>query len=218
MTKYIIGAVVVIILGAAGYLLYMKAQSQVAVTPPPPPTPALPVTHTYASSTFSVIYPDGYTVDENYKYEGVPNKPIPGVKFVIPGTMATGTNLSTDTGVTVESLPRAKSCTADIYFYDNVKAHDVTVGSRVWSMASSTGAGAGNFYEEQVYALKDSKPCLAVRYFIHSGNIGNYPEGAVTEFDHAALIADFDKIRDSLTLAGETTVPVGSTSTPGASQ
>jgi hypothetical protein len=73
-------------------------------------------------------------------------------------------------------------------------------GSVSYSLATTSGAGAGNFYEEWVFALASSSPCTAVRYFIHSGNIGNYPTGAVTEFDHAALIKDFDSIRRSLTL------------------
>src|ERR1043166_8626207 len=150
MLKYIIGLVVVVIIAVAGYMLWQRTQGAAPPPPPPPPPPpALSVTHTYASSTFTVVYPDGYTVDENYKYQGVPKKPIPGVKFIIPGTMATGTNLSLDSGVSVESLPRAAKCTADIYIYQNVKAHDVTVGSTVWSVASTSDAGAGNFYEEQ---------------------------------------------------------------------
>jgi hypothetical protein len=216
MTKYIIGVAVVIIIAAAGFMIWTQATSSKAKpAETPQPEPQLPVTHTYATSTFSAVYPDGYTVDESYAYEGVPKKPIAGVKFVIPGTMATGTNLSTDSGVSVESLPRAKSCTGDIYFYDNVKAQELTVGTRTWSVASTSGAGAGNFYEEYVYALKGSSPCIAVRYLIHSTNIGNYEPGTVREFDRAAVTADFDKIRDSITLPGEmSTVPTGSTTTP----
>ncbi len=198
MSKYIIGAFVVIVLAGAGTLLWSRMAHTSPPPPPPPPPPAVPTTHTYSTSTFSIVYPDGYTVDENYAYQGVPKKLVPGVKFIIPGTMATGTNLSTDSGVSVESLPRAKACTGDIYIYQNVKAHDLTIGSTTWSVASTTDAGAGNLYEEQVFALKGSVPCIAVRYFIHSGNIGNYPPGVVTEFDRNALLSSFDSIRDSL--------------------
>ena len=42
--------------------------------------------------------------------------------------------------------------------------------------------------------------CMAVRYFVHYGAIGNYPEGEVREFDRAALFAQFDRIRRTLTL------------------
>jgi hypothetical protein len=217
MTKYIIGVLAILILGAVGYVLYGRIQAQ-PVAPPTLPPPALPVTHTYASSTFSLIYADGFTVDENYRYEGVPNKPVSGVKFIIPGAMATGTNLAAHSGVSVESLPRAKTCTADIYFYEDVRAEYVTVGSRVWSIASTSGVGAGNLYEETVYALKDSKPCIALRYFIHSGNIGNYPPGTVAEFNRGALLAEFDKIRDSFATVGAQDASWGATSAPPAIQ
>jgi hypothetical protein len=200
MNKYIIGAIVVIILLAAGVYIWHKGSITPPVVVTPPPPPAAPVTHTYATSTFSLIYPDGYTVDEKYAYQGVPKKPIPGVKFTIPGTMATGTNLSVDSGVSVESLPHAKACTGDIYTYQNVNAHDLTVGSTTWSVATTSDAGAGNFYEEYIYADKNSKPCIAVRYYVHSTNIDNYPSGTVTAFDRAALLRSFDSIRDSLTL------------------
>ena len=190
------GGVAIIILLIAGFFLINKPKQTPREQLPPPPV--LPSTRTYATSTFSVTYPDGYMADDTYKYEGVPKKPIPGVKFTIPGTMATGTNLSADTGVSVESLPRALKCTGDIYVYENVKTADLIVGSTTYSVASTSGAGAGNLYEERVFAFKDHKPCIAVRYFTHSTQVANYPAGTVREFDRAALLADFDKIRDSI--------------------
>ncbi len=209
MTKYLIGAAVFILVLGGGYYVWMAMGVQ-----PAPAAPAVlqeETMSTYASSTlgFSIKYPAGYTVNDTYAYDQFGEKKlIHGVKFVIPGTMATGTNLSGfDTGVSVEQLPRAKNCTGDIYIQDNVKAEELTVGSTTYSVATTSGAGAGNFYEETVYAIPGSSPCTAVRYFIHSTNIGNYPEGAVREFDYAALVASFDKIRNSLVLSPVTTTP-----------
>lgn len=175
------------------------------------PTAPTPNVFTNASSTFSVTYPDGWTPDASYKYTGVSEaKPISGVKFQIPGTMATGTNLSSDTYVSVEQLPRATSCVADIYLKDNVKPTAIDANGHSYSMASTTGAGAGNRYEEIVYAIPGSNPCTAVRYFIHYGVFQNYPQdGSVKEFDRAALLAAFDAIRDSVTV----TPPAASTET-----
>jgi hypothetical protein len=80
-----------------------------------------------------------------------------------------------------------------------------------YSVATSSEAAAGNLYEEMVYALSGISPCTAVRYYIHSSNIGNYATGTI-EFDRAALLAAFDKIRMSLTLgstpaSAPTTIP-----------
>ncbi len=172
---------------------------------------------TNASSTFSVTYPDGWTPNADYKYTQVSEaKPIFGVQFVIPGTMTTGTNLSTDSYVSVEQLPRATSCVADIYIKDNVKAHAVDANGHSYSLATTTDAGAGNRYEEQVYAIPGSNPCTAIRYFIHYGAIENYPQdGSVKEFDRAALLAAFDSIRDSVTVTAPaaTTQPTSTTTT-----
>src|SRR3989344_4797153 len=195
MLKYLIGVVVVAIVATAGYYVW---QFYGAATPPQIPTSEIPTTNTYATSTFSITYPSTYAVNDSYTYDQFEGKPIAGVKFMIPEVLASGTNLSSfDTGVSVEWLPRAIHCTGGIYIVPNVKAFELTVGSTTVSVATTTGAAAGNRYEEQVYAVKDSKPCTAVRYFIHSTNIGNYPqegEGSVREFDRAALVRSFDEI------------------------
>ena len=64
----------------------------------------------------------------------------------------------------------------------------------------STGAAAGNRYEETVYTLPGTNPCIAVRYFIHYGVFQNYPAGTVREFDQQALLASFDAIRHTLVI------------------
>lgn len=203
MLKYIIGVVLVAILATGGYYVWEATQGSsngtTPVTPPPQVTTSVATT-TYATSTFSIVYPNNFTVDTAYAYEGVPKKPIPGVKFTIPSTMATGTNLSTDTGISIESLARAQTCTGDIYVLEDVPAIDMTEGSTTYSIATTSGAAAGNRYEERVYAIKNSSPCTAIRYFIHSTNIGNYATGTVREFDYNALIRVFDEIRQSLNL------------------
>jgi len=157
--------------------------------------------YTSTALGFSLQYPRGYTVNDAYTYDQFgPKKLIQGVSFTIPASMATGTNLSSDTRLSVEQLPNAKNCTGDIYLKANVKAHGITDNSVNYSVASSSEAAAGNRYEEIVYALSGTKPCMAVRYFIHYGAIENYPAGAVTEFDKTKLLGLFDTIRQSLVL------------------
>ncbi len=201
MGKYIIGAAVFIIVILGGYYLLYGMQ---AATPQESgsPAPMGMATSTYATSTFSLVYPSDYTADDSYTYTQVnPKKPISGVKFTIPSTMATGTNLAADSYVSIEWLPRAKSCTGDIYLAANVKPETLNDSNGVaYSVATSSDAGAGNRYEETVYALSGSEPCTAVRYLVHYSAIENFTPGTVQEFDRSALIAAFDTIRQSLVL------------------
>ncbi|MDE1924731.1 MAG: MliC family protein [Patescibacteria group bacterium] len=166
----------------------------------------------FASSTFgfSVKYPQGYT-PASYVYQELgPGKDIKGVKFTIPASVATGTNLASDSYISVEQLPSVQpattgvsgDCTADKFLDMGNGSHIQTVTDNGvdYSVASSTGAGAGNRYEEWAWAIPGTNPCLAVRYFIHYGVIQNYPPGMVQQFDEAALLKQFDGIRQSLVI------------------
>jgi membrane-bound inhibitor of C-type lysozyme len=151
---------------------------------------------------FSVRYPRGYTVDPAYRYQALgPGKEISGVSFTIPEAMTKGTNLGSDTRVSVETLPKAESCTAGPFLSSVMgKVRKVKEGGVEYSVAELDDAGAGNLFEEHVYALVGTSPCLAVRYFIHSANIGNFDPGTVRAFDKPALLRPFDKIRKSLVI------------------
>ncbi|MBY0473184.1 MliC family protein [Patescibacteria group bacterium] len=157
----------------------------------------------YASSKFgfSILYPMDYTADASYQYQAMgPGLEINGVKFTIPTTMATGTNLSSDTYVSVEQLSDATACSASLFLDDAKNPGTVTENSVEYSVATGGGAGAGNLYEEIVYAIPGTMPCTAIRYMIHSTQLANYPAGTRTAFDHAALVAQFDQIRRTLIL------------------
>lgn len=208
MAKYVVALVALLLLAVAGFYALKGEAPQHA------PEPQEAAKAAYATSTFSITYPSTYAVDDSYAYMEFKGKPIAGVKFSIPQAASEGTNLFSDSYLSVEWLPRAKRCTGDIYLVPDVKPFELTVGSTTYSVATTTYASAGSVYEEQVYAVSGSKPCTAVRYFIHSGDIGNADasigattvnvgstEGAVQEFDRAALIGSFDEMRDSLILS-----------------
>lgn len=201
MKYYVVGAMALILVAAGGYY-FLKGDSMTpSIGQDFQNTPIAVATSTYATTSYSIIYPSNYTADPSYANTTVsPTKPIAGVKFTIPLAVATGTNLSADSYVSVEQLPRAKNCTADIYLAANVTAASEMINGVSYSFAASTEGAAGNRYEELVYARAGSDPCTAVRYVIHSTVLENYPAGTVREFDRAALIAEFDKIRDSLSL------------------
>ena len=214
MNKFIIGGIIIVFVAAAGIFVWKTLPNSKAPVQQPAPQPQEMATSTYATTTFSVVYSRDFTADDSHVYDQVnPNKPISGVRFTAPVAMGTGTNLANDTYLSVEQLPRAQNCTGDIYLAANVKASEVTESGVKYSLATSSGAAAGNLYEEMVYALSGSSPCTAVRYYIHSTNIGNYATGTV-EFDRAALLAAFDTIRQSLVLGSTPASTPAATTTP----
>ncbi len=179
------------------------------------PPSAFPHTYESADGVVSVQYPDGYTVDSTYQYNlssnTQPDMHIGGVKFTIPMALATGTNLGADTYISVEQVDldsqnqnKTVVCSASLFLDPGAasKAVSVTDNAVTYSVASSTGAGAGNRYLETVYALPGTSPCIAVRYFIHYSVFENYPAGTIREFDQASLSAQFDAIRRTLEVKG----------------
>lgn len=201
-TRIIIFIIVAIVVLGAGVFVWMTwpTESEPVIEEPITEEPVT-TTGQYASSTmgYSITYPLDFTLVENHIYPFSSTKSISGFRVQVPNDMATGTNLSGDSYVAVEQLPNARLCTGDIFLKANVKAQNITEAGVAYSVASSSEAAAGNRYEEWLYALKDSKPCTGVRYFIHSTAIENYPAGTIVEFNYAALLNEFDQIRRSLT-------------------
>lgn len=156
----------------------------------------------FASSTlrFSIRYPQGYTQTSYAQRMG--QEELYGVKFTIPALLTDDTNLAGDTGVSVETGPQSCSAAAFLPKMLNRQEWLITDQGVDYIVATSTDAAAGNRYEEIVYVRRGSDPCLAVRYFIHFGNIQNYEQAEVREFDRAALLREFDQIRYSI-VAGQ---------------
>ncbi|MHB8660777.1 MAG: hypothetical protein ACYC75_02465 [Minisyncoccota bacterium] len=185
--------------GVVGLIVVIVVIGFAVVLIQTPTAEPLPQLYENRTEGFSIRYPTGFTVDDTYLYQELgPGKDISGVKFTIPSSIATGTNLNTDSYLSVETIPQAKACAADLFLDQGAVARAVMEGTTNYSVASSTGAAAGNRYEETVYALPGTNPCVAVRYFIHYGVLDNYPPGTVRAFDRDALLAQFDAIRRTL--------------------
>jgi membrane-bound inhibitor of C-type lysozyme len=148
---------------------------------------------------FSIRYPNDYSVNPDYQYQALgPNKGIDGVKFIISPNIKNGTNLSSDSGISVEFTPYVQDCSASPFLSNSSNVKTVADNNTEYSFASSVDAAAGNRYEESVWAFSSINSCIGVRYFIHYGAIENYPQGTVQEFNKASLISQFDKIRQTL--------------------
>lgn len=163
----------------------------------------LPKVYSNSEYGFSIRYPENFKVEENYIYGNLgPHKEIYGVKFVIDPNIATSTNLSQDSYVSVEEIPETNLCDASLFLSLPKGQTPVSLDENgtTYSFASTTGAGAGNRYEEQVFVLPGTRPCVAVRYYVHTTAVENYPEGTVSLYNRAALLATFNSIRKTLNL------------------
>lgn len=147
-------------------------------------------------------YPESYKVDESYKYGLLlPEKEIYGVKFSIPEKYKTGTNLSKDSYISVEQLYRTQACISNQFVMQiNNPMKTVSEGGVTYSFMETGDTGAGNYYEEKVYAIPGTNPCVAVRYFFHSTAVANYESGTIREFDKTALLKELDQIRRTLVI------------------
>ncbi|MDB5244248.1 MAG: Protein of unknown function periplasmic [Parcubacteria group bacterium] len=154
---------------------------------------------------FSIRTPKGYTIDAAYQYQFGEKKTIAGVKFTVPSAVAAGTNLGSNSYISVESIPQAKDCSATAFLPSAASkgssVYSLPDGNFTYSVATSSGAGAGNRYDELVFAIPGTNPCIAVRYWVHYSVFENYPAGTVKRFDEVALLNEFDTIRRSLVIA-----------------
>lgn len=151
---------------------------------------------------YTLRYPETFIVDTEHAYAIGGTKTIPGVSFTIPDSVATGTNLSNDTYIAVESakLGDDGSCLADRFLLSAATSTEMTFdGGPTYMVATSTDAGAGNRFEETVYARATKTECLILRSVIHYSVFENYPAGTIEEFDRESLTTSFDEIRNSLT-------------------
>ncbi len=144
---------------------------------------------------WTIAYPAGWKIDTQYASI---DKGIKGVSFAIPDGYQPGTNLSHDnTLLSVESLP-GQDCTPSQFVDPAEDVHTVHADGRTYTAASSGDAGAGNFYDVSIFVVNGTSPCIAVRYLVHSTNIGAYDPGTIKAFDAAKLTAAFDAIRATL--------------------
>ncbi len=150
------------------------------------------------TNSFSIRLPQGYSIDELYRYQMSPDVVIGGVQFKIPASLAQGTNLFNDTYISIERVPQTQNCAASIFLDGTHPTTERIENGTTYSFIEASNAGAGNRYEESIYAIPGTNPCVAVRYFVHYGAIQNYEPGAVKEFDKRALLEQFDLIRSTL--------------------
>ncbi len=198
---YILVVVALLVLGA----WYFRPTNNIedvdtpVVEEPKPDLSLLPQLYKNSLYKFTINLPEDFVVDEDYRYESTPQKSFPGVRFKIPKNLYKGTNLSEDSYISVEFAQAvADACIAQIFLDSSELRGFADAGKHRYTVAYSLGAGAGNRYEETVYATPVEGGCLGIRYFVHYGVFENYPAGSIKEFDPKAITGIFDAIRTSI--------------------
>ena len=75
-----------------------------------------------------------------------------------------------------------------------------TFNGKTFTESQFLGAAAGNIYEQLFYRAVFNGTCYEIAFFMHSGNIGNYPPGTVVEFDRTALLQKFEEVLATFTI------------------
>jgi hypothetical protein len=66
--------------------------------------------------------------------------------------------------------------------------------------STTEGAGAGNYYQQEIYRTVQKNACHEVIYYIHYTNASNYVPGTVTEFDRDTVMQNLYDILSTLTI------------------
>ncbi|MFA6095658.1 MAG: hypothetical protein WC767_02335 [Candidatus Paceibacterota bacterium] len=126
---------------------------------------------------FEVKYPADFIIDEGHAYGRIERQTLLGVAFKVPSRLSAGTNLSSDSYIAIErSNGDGDSCDAYSFLEQaqTAAARDSEwrkIGEASYSYGKSSGAGAGNYYEESVYARSITRSfCIIARLSVHSVN------------------------------------------------
>lgn len=77
-------------------------------------------------------------------------------------------------------------------------SQNMNINGEVFYFATSSDAGAGNFYESNTYrSLLGGQLCFEISETIHTTNIGNYPPGTVKEVNKGDVINSLRNILSS---------------------
>lgn len=74
-----------------------------------------------------------------------------------------------------------------------------TINGLKFFKATASGVGAGNIYTQRLFRTYRNGDCLEIVETIHTGNIGNYPAGTVTEVNKEPIWNELDLIAHSIT-------------------
>jgi len=149
-----------------------------------------------SATGLSLTYPDTFApalpVQGNYKTE--PELTLQ----LIESELYEKTNLS-EVYLMVSSTAEAQTVATCTEPNQNGGGPEYPVGDEVingltFVHSTSEGAGAGNFYQQEIYRTVQNNVCHEVIYFIHSTNASNYTPGTVTEFNRDEVMRNLQAV------------------------
>lgn len=149
--------------------------------------------------SFSIEYPSTAISTSSFSAGYLPLTQTPRIAFELPNSMFQGTNL-VEAGVYVGATTTPSvltNCWSPSEQSNETQTGSTTIDGQDFGVFISTGAGAGNLYQQKAYRTIQSGWCLEIVELLHSGNIGNYPAGTVTQFDQAEYSGILDRIVQS---------------------
>ncbi len=203
MNKFLIVLVILLAGGVIFLFLDNKTTPETinppVTTPTPTPTPPTPTTQTYSNATygFNIEYPL-YMKFVTPNYANLQDKIV---AIQIPREEYPKTNFG-DAAISVSA--QAASSLADCLKLAPPEGSDgfktkVVINGVDFYMTKSSGVGAGNLYESNVYRTVKAPngACIEIAATIHTSNIGNYPAGTVTEVNKPQITAKLDTVVNS---------------------
>lgn len=73
-------------------------------------------------------------------------------------------------------------------------AGEKTVNGLTFVHSTAEGAGAGNYYQQEIFRTVYNNACNEVIFYIHYTNAGNYTPGTVTEFNRDAVMRNLEAV------------------------
>jgi len=188
------------------YLIKVTAQGsglfdmRVAINPPGTVTQIF--NYVDPQGRFSLSYPDDFARAHYNAAQVTKIPPAFALQYIDTQQLST-TNLNEVyylLGISNDQQ-QVSTCTEPLNFEQpETELGNTTINGVDFKKSQGGGVGAGNIYEQVYYRGVHNGSCVEVTYFVHYGNIGNYPPGSVKEFDRTALYQELDEITASLIL------------------
>lgn len=145
---------------------------------------------------FRFTYPPYAILNPDFSFPELTANPL--VRADLPRNGFEGTNLA-EAGIIIGASRDKKILDACLKPFEAEKEVPGEILNGVeYKVFEAVGAAAGNRYETRSYRSISDGICYGALLLIHSGNIGNYPVGTVSEFDRAKALSELEGMARTL--------------------